>query len=218
MPVPVMPPPGDSSGESRQAREVHAGVLVAVVPLDQHDAPERAARDHALQLDHRRPEALVGADPEGDARPRARADRSAPRRRASARAASRRTPACRPPRRARSDRRAANAASPARSPARAVGERALQVVGEGEAVLLGERQGRIDLLAYAVHEVELRSLLPAPRRVVLAPPAEADECGVDHWGFIPISFTILATRSNSARWIFRNSSGLLGVASAPCCW
>ncbi len=49
-----------------------------------------------------------------------------------------------------------------------------------EAVVLGERQRRVDLLAYAVHEAQLRALALRRGEVVLAPPAEADECGIYH--------------------------------------
>src|SRR5262245_19352501 len=61
-----------------------------------------------------------------------------------------------------------------------VGERLLQVVAEREAISLRDGQGRVDLLADAVHEAKL--LAPALDALddVLAPPAQPDDRGVDH--------------------------------------
>ena len=46
------------------------------MPFDVQQFPERTAVDHALQFPHRRPEALVLADAERNARARARPDRA----------------------------------------------------------------------------------------------------------------------------------------------
>ena len=61
-----------------------------------------------------------------------------------------------------------------------VGKGALQIVAQGEAMSLGQGQGGIEFLADAMDEAEL----PAPALHalddVLAPPAKADDGGVDH--------------------------------------
>jgi hypothetical protein len=70
-----MPPPGDSSAESRQPPDPRA-VLVTEMALQMQNLAQRSVLDEALERQHRGKETLVVAEPEHHARVAAGRDRS----------------------------------------------------------------------------------------------------------------------------------------------
>jgi hypothetical protein len=61
-----------------------------------------------------------------------------------------------------------------------VGQRPFEIVSHREAVSLRQGPRGVDLLAHAVHEAQLGAFPLGRLDQVLAPPTEADDCGVNH--------------------------------------